>query len=341
MKLIIFLIFFYFTQSLLATDKYFDIYVDSSNHWNSNISSISHPDKIKIDLEFCHNFNPDTFRTIISFIKKECNVKELRISCDNESLRLASNLQDLSNLEVLIVEAKLEKLPNLNKLNRLKRIKFYSLDTLSHELDNCLNLESLEIEKIKSFYPAICSLRKLTFLKLGGDFDNIPKEINQLIKLDTLVLEDTYIKSLPNTISEIESLRFINLFNTLFNEEQNQKIKLNHYCNLIWGSLRLNNRIVKENDIFKPEELKKLDSITCSNKNLTFIDNYICIAGFDVVKKSQLPKLTTEQRNVIKGFVETYEKNKDKFKARLFARIDVTDKFKNIFTIEKRIYISD
>ena len=142
---------------------------------------------------------------------------------------------------------------------------------------------------------------------------------NSLALAQTTDFEDLLTKPVPTTTNFIENLN----------------------CKLIWGTLCLNDRNTKLNNIFSLKELLSIDSITCDNKNLKFIESCVCIAGHDVWKYSKNKLLSTEQRDILNYYCKGFEKFKNNYKVRLYINIDLEDNNRQKYSVENRIILKE
>jgi len=313
------------------------------------IKQIKRRDLLKADTVIIWSFlsNPiiqTKLSDIFQRLKKAKRLKylELNFDTDREDIYdIPQNLSSLKTLTSLNIIGHIKNLPQLNNIENLKILKVGFIDSISCNYTFNDNLEKLTLGYIPVFYNSICNISKLKYLKLSGCVTKIPNEINKLKQLDTLILSGTDIVLIPASIADIKSLKFLNLFDTFFNPDKQPNFIENLNCKLIWGTLCLNDRNTKLNNIFSLKELLSIDSITCDNKNLKFIESCVCIAGHDVWKYSKNKLLSTEQRDILNYYCKGFEKFKNNYKVRLYINIDLEDNNRQKYSVENRIILKE
>lgn len=142
--------------------------------------------------------------------------KNLESSIPFQTLEEAALLDSDSVFHLDLSKSKLDSLPisilkfkNLRSLN-LDRNKLQVLPQWLNKLP--LEYLSFSKNKFEGMPIVICSLTELRTLKVARNkLLQLPTCINNLTKLETLDLFDTQLQTLPKELSEMKSLRFVDL----------------------------------------------------------------------------------------------------------------------------------
>lgn len=124
-------------------------------------------------------------------------LEELTVFTKSENFQLSKKLLDLENLKSLSI---------------LVENEAYSLPYWIKELKQ---LEELYIKwSLKEIPDELFDIKGLKALSLIGQFESVPKEIDQLYQLEYLNLSSSELKSIPKSLFKLETIGFLSIVNS-------------------------------------------------------------------------------------------------------------------------------
>ncbi|XP_076089133.1 malignant fibrous histiocytoma-amplified sequence 1 homolog [Mytilus galloprovincialis] len=199
---------------------------------------------------------------------------------------------DISDNDISFLSPEIGRLKKLRELNACGNI----LSEVPEELAECQNLQKLNLSRkwhpkngaIKVLPPAVCHIKELTELNISWhQINTIPDDIQNLTKLQRLIMKGNFLKYVPSSIGKCLKLQELDLSGAmklnsyippelfLLKELKVLNISGNYFTEIskdIKGLKNLRKLIIQRNALLRlPNELFKCKRL----ESLQFSDNYL------------------------------------------------------------------
>lgn len=199
---------------------------------------------------------------------------------------------DVSDNDLSYLSPEIKKLKKLRELNLCGNI----LSEVPDELEECQCLQKLNLSRkwhpkdgaMKILPPAVCHIKELTELDISWhQINTIPDDIQNLTKLQRLIMKGNFLKYVPSSIGKCLKLQELDLSGAmklnsyippelfLLRELKILNISGNYFTEIskeIKGLKNLRKLIIQRNALLRiPDELFKLKRL----ESLQFSDNYL------------------------------------------------------------------
>jgi len=132
------------------------------------------------------------------------------------TVTLPDDFGNLKNLQTLWVFADLENIPiSFGKLINLKDLSIGSKENLPDNFGELRSLEKLNLSgDFKSLPDSFTKLTNLIHLRIVGELEYLPSDINNLTKLQYLIVDYTNLLEIPDSFGQLDNLTYFSSLRT-------------------------------------------------------------------------------------------------------------------------------